>query len=116
MWKKDNEVAGQRLPGGVATYREAVDEFSKQAAELLVHMPVLNKARDAYHRAMTVSAELRSMLNAGDTNLQTLMAQLEQAVALHLGKASSDKKKPESVKVEPTQAKSETPDYARILP
>ena len=115
MWKKENEVAGQHL-ASMATYSEAVDEFSKQAAELLAHMPVLNKARDAYQRAMTVSAEVRSMLNAGDTNLQTLMAQLEQAVALHLSKPSSDKKKPESVTAEPTEAKSEPPDYSRILP
>jgi exonuclease VII small subunit len=116
MWKKENEVAGQRLPGSMATYSEAVDEFSKHATELLAHMPVLTKARDAYQRAMMVSAEVRSMLNAGDANLRSLMAQLEEAVAVQLGKPSSDKKKPESVAVEPTQTKSETPDYARILP
>jgi len=44
------------------------------------------------------------------------MAQLEEAVAVHSGKTSSDKKKPESVTVEPTHATSETPDYSRILP
>lgn len=116
MWKKENEVAGQRLPGSMATYSEAVDEFSKHATELLAHMPVLTKARDAYQRAMMVSAEVRSILDAGDTNLKSLMAQLEEAVAVHLEKTPSDKKKPESVAVEPTQAKSETPNYARILP
>lgn len=116
MWKKENEVAGQRLPGSMTTYSEAVDEFSKQATELLAHMPVLNKARDAYQRAMNVSAEIRSMLDARDANLQSLMDQLEEAVAVHLGKASSDKKKPESVKEEPTQETGETPDYSRILP
>jgi flagellar biosynthesis chaperone FliJ len=116
MWKKENEAAGQRLPGSMATYNEAVDEFSKQAAELLAHMPVLTKARDAYQRAMKVSAEIRSMLDARDANLQRLMAQLEEAVAVHSGKTSSDKEKAESVRVEPTQATSEIPDYSRILP
>ena len=114
MWKKENEVAGQRLPGSMATYSEAVEEFSKQAAELMTHMPVLTKARDAYQRAMKVSAEIRTMLDARDSNLQSLMAQLEEAV--RLGKPSSDKKTPESVREEPTQATGETPDYSRILP
>jgi hypothetical protein len=49
MWKKENEVGGQCLPGSMATYSEAVDEFSKQATELLANMPVLTKARDSYH-------------------------------------------------------------------
>jgi exonuclease VII small subunit len=116
MWKKENEAAGQGLPGSMATYSEAVDEFSQQVAELLPHMPVLTKARDAYQRAMNVSAEIRRMLDARDANLQSLMAQLEEAAAVHSGKTSSDKKKAESVTVEPAQATSETPDYSRILP
>jgi len=116
MWKKENEVVGQRLPGSMATYSEAVDEFSKHATELLANMPVLTKARDSYQRAMVVSAEVRSILDAGDANLQNLMAHLEEAVAVQLGKPSSHKKKPESVRAESTQATSETPDYSRILP
>ena len=115
MWKKGNEVGGQGLAASMAAYNEPVDEFSKQAAELLVHMPALSKAREAYQRAMVVSAEVRSMLNDGDANLQRLMAQLEAAAVMHLGKPSSDKKHPESVTVEPTQA-SKKPDYSRILP
>jgi exonuclease VII small subunit len=116
MWKKENEAAGQRLPESMATYSEAVEEFSKQATELMTHMPVLNRARDAYQRAMNVSAEIRNMLDAHDAKLQSLMAQLKEAVGVHLGKPSSDKKKPESVTMEPAQATSETPDYSRILP
>jgi len=65
---------------------------------------------------MKASAEIRTMLDARDANLQSLIAQLEEAVAVHSGKTSSDKKKAESVTVEPTQATSETPDYSRILP
>jgi hypothetical protein len=36
VWKKENEVVGQRLPGSVDTYSEAVEEFSKHATELFV--------------------------------------------------------------------------------
>jgi hypothetical protein len=93
-----------------------IDEFSKHAIELLANIPVLTKARDSYQRAKMVSAEVRSILDAGDANLQNLMAHLEEAVAVQLGKPSSDKKKPESVRAESTQATSEPPDYSRILP
>lgn len=116
MWKKENEVGTQRLPASMATYSEAVDEFSKHATDFLAYMPLLTKARDAYQRAMAVSAEVRSMLDAGDKTLQGLMTQLEEAVSVHLGKAPMDKKKPESVKLEPTGATSETSDSSWALP
>jgi exonuclease VII small subunit len=116
MWKKENEVGTQRLPASMATYSEAVDEFSKHATDFLAYMPLLTKARDAYQRAMAVSAEVRSMLDAGDKTLQGLMTQLEEAVSVHLGKAPIDKKKPESVKLEPTGATSETSDSSWALP
>jgi exonuclease VII small subunit len=116
MWKKENDVGGQGLRGSMATYSEAVGEFSKHATELLAHVPALTKARDAYQRAMMVTAEVHSMLDAGDAKMHTLMAQLEEVVAVHLGKPSSDAKKPESVRVEHPHATSETADYRRILP
>jgi len=79
MWKKDNGVVAERVPGAMAAYRESVDEFSKHAAEFLEHIPTLNKAREAYQRAIMVSTELRSILDTGDEALKSLMAQLEQA-------------------------------------
>jgi len=100
--KKENEAGTQRLPGSMKTYSEAVEEFSKHTSEFLACIPVLIKAREAYQRAMAVSAEVRSMLDAGDGTLRTLMAQLEDSVAIHLGKTPSDRKKPETVKVEPS--------------
>ena len=100
--KKENEAGTQRLPGSMKTYSEAVEEFSKHTSEFLACIPLLTKARDAYQRAMAVSAEVRSMLDAGDGTLRTLMAQLEDSVAIHLGKTPSDRKKPETVKVEPS--------------
>jgi hypothetical protein len=65
---------------------------------------------------MAVSAEVRSMLDAGDKTLQGLMTQLEEAVSVHLGKAPIDKKKPESVKAEPTRVTSESSDSSWALP
>jgi hypothetical protein len=101
MWKKENEPVPQRLPASMTSYTEAVDEFSRHAAEFLACMPLLTKARDAYQRAMSVSAEVRSMLDTGDGTLRTLMTQLEDAVSVHLGNTSSEKKRPDSVKAEP---------------
>jgi hypothetical protein len=113
--KKENEAGTHQLPSSMKTYSEAVDEFSKHTSEFLACIPVLVKAREAYQRAMAVSAEVRSMLDAGDGSLRTLMAQLEDAVAVQLGKVPSDKKKPESVKVESVPAKNETSDTNRSL-
>jgi hypothetical protein len=122
IWKKENgadtqpEVVKQRLPGSMTTYSEAVDEFSKHTSEFLACIPLLIKAREAYQRAMAVSAEVRSMLDAGDSTLRTLMAQLEDAVAVHLGKNPSDRKKPESIRVEPAPAKNDASEPVRSLP
>jgi hypothetical protein len=114
--KKENEAGTPRLPGSMKTYSEAVDEFSKHTSEFLACIPLLTKARDAYQRAMAVSAEVRSMLDAGDGTLRTLMAQLEDAVAIHLGKTPSDRKKPDSVKAEPSSRElGETSESARPI-
>ncbi len=116
MWKKENEAGTQRLPASMTSYTEAVDEFSRHATEFLAYMPLLTKARDAYQRAMAVSAEVRSMLDTGDGTLRTLMAQLEDAVSFHLGKTATGKKTPESVKVDPALATSQEDDSTWALP
>lgn len=116
MWKKENGVGAERVPGAMAAYRESVDEFSKHATEFLEHIPTLTKARDAYQRAMTVSTELRSILDTGDETLKALMAQLEQAISMQLGKPVSDRKRPEPAKVEPIKSTAENADVARALP
>jgi hypothetical protein len=100
----------------MAAYRESVDEFSKHATEFLEHIPTLTKAREAYQRAITVSTELRSILDTGDETLKALMSQLEQAVNMQLGKPTSDRKRPEGAKVEPIKTINESSDTARILP
>lgn len=116
MWKKENELGTQRLPSSMATYSEAVEEFSKQATEFLTYMPLLTKAREAYQRAMAVSEEVRTTLDAGDKTMQTLMTQLEEAVTVHLVKGPADKKKPDSVKVEPIRETSEDSESSWALP
>ena len=114
--RKQNEVGTQRLPASMKTYSQAVDEFSRHTSEFLASIPLLIKAREAYQRAMSVSAEVRSMLDAGDETLRTLMAQVEDAVTVHLVRAPSDKKKPESIKVEVAPTKNESFDSNRALP
>jgi hypothetical protein len=63
---------------------ESVDEFSKHTSEFLGCIPLLTKARDAYQRAMAVSAEVRSMLDAGDGTLRTLMERSQKALRPNL--------------------------------
>jgi hypothetical protein len=52
---------------------------------------------------MRASAELRSVLDAGDESLRTLMAQLEQAVNTRVEKPASDRKRPEPARIETTK-------------
>jgi hypothetical protein len=87
-------------PGTMATYTEAVNEFTKNATAFIEQLPLLTKARDAYEQAMRASAELRKVLDAGEENLRTFMTQLEQVVNVHVGKPVPDKKKPEPAIVE----------------
>ena len=116
MWKKDSSVRTEPAPEAIEAYRESVDEFSKHAVKFLEHIPNLLKAREAYQRAITVSTELRSILDTGDEALKALMAQLEQAINVHLVNATLEKKRPESAKVEPIKTTSEDADVARVLP
>jgi hypothetical protein len=101
--------------GFMATYMDAVEEFRDSATAFIQHLNLLAQARDAYQQAMTASAELRSVLDAGDENLRTLMTQLEQALDLHTSKPAPDKKKPEPVKVESIKS-SESGSAVRTFP
>jgi len=84
----------------MTTYTEALNEFTRSATAFIEQLPLLTKARDAYEQAMRASAELRKVLDTGEENLKTLMAQLEQAVNVHGVKPAPDRKKPELAKVE----------------
>jgi hypothetical protein len=95
------EDHNQPLPSPtMQTYTEAVIEFTKNATAFIEHLPLLTKARAAYEEAMSASREMRKVLDAGDENLRTLISQMEQGVNLHGMKPASDKKSPESAKVE----------------
>ena len=86
--------------------------FMGSAAQFLAHIPILTKARDAYQRAMGVSAQLRHVLDKGDETLKLLMGQMEQAANIRFV-AASEVKKPEPVKVETTTANGDKADAAR---
>jgi len=90
-------VLGQRplLPTTMATYTEAMNEFTKNANAFIEQLPLLNKARTAYEQAMRANAELRKLLDTGEENLRALMTRLEQIVS-----PASEKRRPEPAKVE----------------
>ncbi|MGA8617013.1 MAG: hypothetical protein WB660_00620 [Candidatus Sulfotelmatobacter sp.] len=106
-------LAGQPLsPTTMATYTEAVNEFTKNATAFIEQLPLLTKARDSYEQAMRASAELRKVLDTGEENLRSLMAQLEQVVT----PAPSDRKKPEPMKVEAIRGTNESTGSVNRFP
>ena len=113
MWKQENnnDVGPQRMTGTLTAYTEAVKEFSENATEFLEHISLFTKAWDAYQRAIAVSTQLRNTLDTGDETLRTLMAQMEQVIA-RVGKAASDTKKTEAVKVETSKTSEVDTDAA----
>ena len=102
--------------GIMATYIDAVEVFRSSATEFMEHVNLLAQARDAYQQAMTASADLRAVLDAGDENLRTLMTQLEQALNLHIGKPVLDMKRPEPVRTDAIKEGSERPAAVRAFP
>ena len=102
--------------GIMSTYTGAVENFRKSATAFMQHVELLSQARDAYQQAMTASSEMRSALDTGDENLRTLMAQLEQALNLHIARPGLDRKKPEPVKVEGIKANGESSGGVRAFP
>jgi hypothetical protein len=106
----------QPSPATLATYTEAVNEFNKNATAFIEQIPLLTKARDAFQSAMTASADLRKVLDAGDEDLRTFMTALEQVVNVHVGQAAPDKKKPEPVKVGAIRGTDESTGGVKKLP
>ena len=97
MSKNENNAAPpQHITEALSDYENAVREFSVSAAEFLKQVPLLNKAREAYERATTASAQLREILDAGDDTLRQFMAQMEETITFPalagLQKESSDTK------------------------
>lgn len=100
----------------MATYTEALNEFTKNATAFIEQLPLLTKARDSYEQARRAGAELRKILDTGQENLQTLMTQLEQAVNVHGVKSALDRKKPEPAKVEAIRGTDESSGGVRRFP
>jgi hypothetical protein len=102
--------------GIMATYMNAVEEFRESATAFIQHMNLLAKTRESYQQAMSASGELRTVLDAGDENLRTLMSQLEHALDLHTGKPVLDRKKPEPVRMEAIKPSGESARAVRRFP
>jgi hypothetical protein len=102
--------------GIMATYISAVEDFRKSATAFMQHVDLLSQARDAYEQAITASADLRAVLDTGDENLRSLMAQLEQALNLHMAKPMLERKKPEPVKADGNKTNSESVGGVRAFP
>ena len=116
VWRKENTVSTPATPS-MATYSDAMNKFTKAATSFMDHVHLLNEARDAYQVATSISASLRNNLDAGDRALRALMTQMEQVVNAHLGEASLDRKKPETMKVEAIRANGEgTVPGGKFLP
>jgi hypothetical protein len=77
---ENNGDAPQHITEALSDYENAVREFSVNAAEFLKQVPLLNKAREAYERATTASAQLREILDRGDETLHQFMAQMEETI------------------------------------
>jgi hypothetical protein len=76
-----SEDHSQRLPSPtLERYTDAVNEFTRNATAFIEQLPLLTKAWGAYEEAMRASAEMRKVLDAGEENLRTLMARLEQGI------------------------------------
>lgn len=113
MWKKYDE-ANQLGPAETVTaYEQAMKEFATSATEFLEHIQLLNEARDAYQRAVTISTQLRGTLDKGDEILRNLMEQVDQAVNVQRGQVAPNENKPEATKVETAKAPVEKADAAR---
>jgi hypothetical protein len=102
MWKDENDISTQPAPT-LATYTEAMNEFTRSATAFMDHVHLLTAARDAYEDAMTTSRALRNSLDASDQTLRALMIQMEQVINAHLGEAAPEKERPEPLKVEATR-------------
>lgn len=84
----------------MATYAEAVHEFTKNATVCIGFLPLISKARDGYEQATRASTQLRKMLDAGDESLRNCMTQLEQALNVHLLRSVSEGKRPAPTNIE----------------
>jgi hypothetical protein len=83
-------------------YTEAMSEFTKNATAFIEQLPLLTRARSAYEEAMRATAEMRTVLDAGEEKLRTLMTQLEQGLNIEAVRSAPDKKNPEPTKFERT--------------
>ena len=87
-------------PVSMASYTEAVTEFTRNATAFIEHVPLLTKARAAYDKAMKSSAEVREVLDKGEEDLRALMHHLTQVLSSNVAIVAPDKKRPEPTQFE----------------
>jgi exonuclease VII small subunit len=115
MWKEENDMSTQPAPT-LASYTEAMNQFTKYATAFMDHVHLLTEARDAYEDAMTTSRALRNSLDASDQTLRSLMIQMEQVINAHLGEVAPERR-PELLRVEATRTNGQSAGNAvRALP
>ena len=102
--------------GIMATYMDAVKEFRESATAFIQNLNLLAQTRESYQQAMSASGELRTVLDAGDENLRTLMSQLERALDLHISNPGLDKKEPQPVRLEAIKPSGESARAVRTFP
>src|SRR5262249_29451103 len=92
-----SESMFEKVDGMMATYVEAVEDFSRSVKEFLQHV-------HRYQEAVAASAELRKVLDNGDETLRMLRTQLEQAIGTPFVQQVLDEKKLETIKFEALRA------------
>ena len=109
----------QELNDVVATYMDSKKKFSEAAKAFLEHVTLLNQARVEYQKAAKASGELRSLLDAGDENLRTLMVQVEKASSAPFSESFIDREKVEEMREPQTDARNERgarPSVVKVFP
>src|SRR5690348_4346371 len=97
----------QELNDVLATYVDSKKKFSEAAKTFLEHVVLLNQARIEYQKAAKASEEIRSLLDAGDETLRSLMAQVEKANGDPFSEAFIDRGKMEVMLDPQTDARKE---------
>ena len=64
----------------IGTYTSALELCRTSAAQFIKHLQHLAQAQDAYEQATTASAKLRTISDARDASLRSLMTQIEQVL------------------------------------
>jgi hypothetical protein len=100
----------------IPAFTEAVNEFTRNAAAFIEHVPLLTKAQDAYDKALKSSAEVRKVLDKGEEDLRALMNHLVQVLNSNLVMVAPDKNRPEPTQLETIRGADKGPSGVKAFP